>query len=77
MTWSHASAFGFFRATRTWSLTPADGGTLLLVADQFRGPLSAQLRRRVPLAGSATDLERYLQAVKARAELLQRTPEIR
>ncbi|WP_083706324.1 SRPBCC family protein [Arthrobacter sp. QXT-31] len=75
MTWSHS--LGFFRATRTWTLTPADGGTLLLVTDQFRGPLSGQLRQRVPLAGSSADLERYLQAVKARAELLQRTPETR
>src|SRR5690349_8739683 len=75
MTWSHVQALGIFHASRAWTLTPADGGTHLLVTDQFRGPLAEQLRAGVPLAGSASELELYLRAVKARAELLQRIPE--
>jgi hypothetical protein len=75
MTWSHVQALRIFHATRAWTLTPGDGGTHLHVTDQFRGPLAEQLRAGVPLAGSTSELEGYLRAVKTRAELLQRIPE--
>jgi len=77
MSWTQASPFGLFRATRTWTLTPATKGTQLLVTDHFHGPLTGLLRRQVPLSDAAGKLEQYLQAVKTRAELLERSVPVR
>lgn len=68
MTWTAALPLRLFRAVRTFVLIPQDGHTLLRVTDASFGPLG----RWLPPA-TAEDLDDFVDAVRHRAELLDRT----
>jgi hypothetical protein len=68
MTWTAALPFRLFQAVRTFVLIPQAERTLLRVTDASTGPLG----RWLPPA-TAEDLNDFVDAVRHRAELLDRT----
>ena len=71
MTWKAGTPLGLLTRTRTFILTPQEGLTRFRVTDEFRGPLVRLADGTVPDAGQG--LNDYVDAVKKRAELLDRT----
>jgi hypothetical protein len=53
---------------RTFVLTPHAGMTLLLVRDEIKGPLRANIRS--PFSATNKDLNILVDAIKRRAELI-------
>ena len=70
MTWKAGTLLGLLTRTRTFTLTPQEGLTRFRVRDEFRGPLIWFTDGTVPDAGQG--LNDYVDAVKKRAELLDR-----
>lgn len=48
MTWRGGMPLGLFKGVRTFSLTPADGGTHFAMREEFSGPLLALMWRMMP-----------------------------
>ena len=48
MTWRGGMPLGPFKGVRTFSLTPAEGGTHLAIREEFSGPLLALMWRMMP-----------------------------
>lgn len=67
MTWTGGLPLGLYKNVRTFTLSPQAAMTHLRVTDEHTGPLAGLLAEPVPDAQRS--FARYVQAVKARAEL--------
>jgi uncharacterized protein YndB with AHSA1/START domain len=48
MVWADGMPFGLFKGVRTYTLTPADGGTRFTMSEEFSGPLSGMIFKSIP-----------------------------
>lgn len=67
MTWKGGIPFGLFTGLRTFTLIPQGTMTHLTVREELTGPLVPALWKRMP--DLRPELEAYVRAAKARAEL--------
>lgn len=68
MTWTRTVLPGLGAAVRTFVLSDHSGMTLLVVRDEFKGPLGGLIR--FSFSSTQRDLEEFVDAVRERAEIL-------
>jgi hypothetical protein len=66
MVWSGGMPLGLFKGVRTFTLTPADGGTRFDMREEYTGPLLPLIWRSMPDLGPS--FEQFARGLKARAE---------
>jgi hypothetical protein len=66
MVWSGGMPLGLFKGVRTFTLTPADGGTRFDMREEYTGPLLPMIWRSMPDLGPS--FEQFARGLKARAE---------
>lgn len=66
MTWTSGLPLGLFRGERTFTLTPAGGGTAFMMREVFSGPLLPLIRRSMPDLQPSFD--QFARGLKASAE---------
>ena len=66
MVWSGGMPLGLFKGVRTFTLTPADGGTRFAMREEYTGPLLPMIWRSMPDLGPS--FEQFASGLKARAE---------
>ena len=66
MVWASGMPFGLFKGTRTFTLMPADGATVVKVDERFEGPLMAVIGGTIP--DMTEPSQDFLGGLKARVE---------
>ncbi len=66
MVWEGGMPLGLFKGVRTYTLSPASGGTQFSMKEEFSGPLSGLIGRSIP--DLQPSFEEFAAALKQRVE---------
>ena len=66
MTWRGGMPLGLFTGTRTYRLTPTDGGTRFVMREEYTGPMAGLVTRSIP--DLQPSFEQFAAGLKARVE---------
>jgi hypothetical protein len=66
MTWVGGMPLGLFTGTRTYTLTPRDGGTEFAMEEDYTGPMAGMITKSIPDLQPSFD--EFASCLKSRAE---------